>query len=78
MNSVFHEEKNRDEIVNLNIGGTHKIATSIRILTACEDSKLTKIMSDRDGLMMTGNEIFLDRDGPTFINMLNYLRNDRK
>ena len=72
------EHQPKDEIVNLNIGGTHKIATGMKILTCCEESKLTKVLRDKDNLMMSGNEILLDRDGPTFVYLLNYLRNDRK
>ena len=55
--------------------------TTVSVLTQCAESKLAKLFEKPELLpRVTGDEktIFLDRDGPTFMNMINYLRNQRK
>tara|TARA_B110000285_G_C14858419_1_gene483354 strand:+ start:302 stop:589 length:288 start_codon:yes stop_codon:yes gene_type:complete len=66
--------------VNLNVGGTHQIMTNMGVLSQVKESKLSQMFSNTDGLpkMPDGNTIFIDRDGPTFSNLINYLRNDRE
>lgn len=66
------------DIVNLNIGGMTTLMTTVSVLTQCAESKLAKLFEKPELLpRVTGDEktIFLDRDGPTFMNMINYLRN---
>jgi hypothetical protein len=66
------------EVVSLNVGGTHHIQTEKDVLRSVPESILAKMFSDMHALKYVGNEVFLDRDGKTFQDMLNYLRNDRK
>lgn len=71
------------EIVNLNVGGTHRFTTTRKILCQCKESRLSELFEDPEQIMqlMEGekdNGVFIDRDGSTFINLVNYLRSDRK
>ena len=78
---AFNEKAS--EIVCLNLGGTHKLMTSLHVLTQCQESKLAKMFEFPELLPKTtesdkSESVFLDRDGPTFTNMINYLRNERR
>jgi len=69
-----------NEVIALNVGGTHHLMTNRDILTLCEGSILEKMfngMHDNE-LKKVDEEVFLDRDGKTFLNLVNYLRNDRE
>ena len=68
-----------NKIITIDCGGTHRIRTTLGLLCSIEDSMLKrtfvnhqKLKTNKDG------DIFLDRDGKTFLTMINYLRNDRK
>lgn len=63
------------EVINLNIGGTHKMMTSVDVLTSDKGSNLEKLFKGDHKQKMIDGEVFLDRDGETFKSMLNYLRN---
>lgn len=74
-----------DQVIHLNIGGTHKMMTTVGILSQCKQSKLARLFEESEELTIIKNaqdkskfEVFLDRDGPTFISMVNYLRNNRQ
>ena len=69
---------NECEIVKINIGGTHHIATKLDVLRSDPESRLAKYISDKNNINMLGDEIFIDRDGNSFLALVNYLRNDRK
>ena len=47
------------------------------VLTLCKDSVLEKMFNGMHDLKKIDDEVFLDRDGKTFLNLVNYLRNDR-
>ena len=66
------------EVVALNVGGTHHIQTEKDVLRSVPNSALAQMFSDMHGLKTIDNEVFLDRDGRTFNDVINYLRNDRK
>jgi len=66
------------EILNLNVGGTHRVMVSQKILTAVQGSALQKMFTGMHNLKKVDNSVFLDRDGTTFQTLINYLRNDRK
>jgi len=65
------------EVVALNVGGTHHLMTERDVLTLVKDSVLEKMFSGLHELKKIEEEVFLDRDGKTFLNLVNYLRNDR-
>ena len=70
-----------DKIVNLNIGGTHNITTSLKTLRSVKNSGLSAMFSGRHNLPTLESDesrIFIDRDGETFSEIINYLRNTRK
>ena len=47
-------------------------------MQSVKGSMLAKLFSDMHELKKVDDEVFLDRDGKTFENLINYLRNDRK
>jgi len=67
----------QDDIIDLNIGGTHKITTSRKTLTSVKDSSLAAMFSGRYPLTKHNGRVFIDRDGDAFCTMLSFLRTGR-
>jgi hypothetical protein len=67
----------QEDIVDLNIGGTHKVTTSRRTLTSVKDSSLAAMFSGRYPLTKHNGRVFIDRDGEAFCSMLSFLRTGR-
>jgi len=67
-----------EDIIDLDIGGTHKITTTKRTLMKFQDSVLEAMFSGRHNLAKHNGRIFIDRDGQAFSNMINYLRTGQK
>ena len=65
------------EVIPLNVGGTHHLMTERAVLTLCKGSVLESMFNGLHELKKINDEVFLDRDGQTFLNLVNYLRNDR-
>ena len=63
-----------EDIVDLNIGGTHHITTSRSTLCSVKDSSLAAMFSGRHKLTIHNGRIFIDRDGEAFCLMLSFLR----
>ena len=63
-----------EDVVDLNVGGTHMITTSRSTLLMVKDSSLSAMFSGRHKLTMHQNRVFIDRDGEAFSSMLSYLR----
>lgn len=63
-----------EEIVDLDVGGTHKITTTRQTLTSVKESSLAAMFSGRFKLNIHNGRIFIDRDGEAFTHMLNFLR----
>ena len=63
------------QIVDLDIGGTHKVSTTLSTLTSVSDSALAAMFSGRHKLTVHKDRVFVDREGESFVNMLNYLSN---
>lgn len=63
----------------MDVGGTHRITTNLDLLTEVKESMLAKMFSGRHDVPKNekGN-VFLDRDGETFLTLVNYLRNYRR
>jgi hypothetical protein len=66
------------DVIALNVGGTHHLMTEREVLTLCKGSLLEKMFSGMHELKTINEEVFLDRDGQTFLHLVNYLRNDRE
>jgi hypothetical protein len=64
----------KDNIVELDIGGTHKLTTTRSTLCTVPDSALATMFSGRHQLTLHNGRVFIDRDGKTFKMILNYLR----
>jgi len=63
-----------NDILELNIGGTHEITTTRATLTKYKNSALAVFFSGQSPPPMLGDKIFIDRDGEQFINLVNFLR----
>ena len=63
-----------EDIVDLNIGGTHHITTSRSTLCSVKDSSLAAMFSGRHKLTIHNGRVFIDRDGEAFCLMLSFLR----
>ena len=63
-----------EDIVDLNIGGTHLITTSRSTLCSVKDSSLAAMFSGRHRMTMHNGRVFIDRDGEAFCLMLSFLR----
>ena len=66
-----------DEIVDLNVGGTHLLTTSKRTLVSVKDSALAAMFSGRHKLSMHNGRVFIDRDGDAFVALLSFLRSGK-
>jgi len=66
------------EVVSLNVGGTHHLKTERDVLRLCKGSLLEEMFNGMHTLKVIDNEYFLDRDGTTFLHLLNFLRNSRE
>ena len=66
------------DVVAINVGGTHHMMTERDVLQSCKGSILEKMFNGLHELKIIDNEVFLDRDGPTFTHLVNYLRNNRE
>ena len=67
----------QEDIIDLNIGGTHKITTSKQTLTSVKDSSLAAMFSGRYPLSKHNGRVFIDRDGEAFCLMLSFLRTSK-
>lgn len=66
------------DILQLNVGGTHRLMVSTKVLQSVTGSQLQKMFAGMHELKKVDDCVFLDRDGATFQTLINYLRNDRK
>ena len=66
------------EVIALNVGGTHHLMTERDVLCLCRGSTLEKYFAGLTEVKKINEECFLDRDGQTFLHMINYLRNNRE
>ena len=75
---ISHKNQFYSDILSLNVGGTHKIMVSQKVISSVPGSSLQKMFSGMHDLKKVDESIFLDRDGNTFQTLVNFLRNDRK
>lgn len=66
-----------DDIVELDIGGTHTLTTSLKTLTKHTDSTLAAMFSGRHPISYNHGKAFIDRDGDSFLKMMNFIRTER-
>ena len=65
--------------LSIDIGGTHLIKTNQELLCSVEGTLLQKMFSGAHDIPVNeAGHVFLDRDGATFLSLINYLRNNRK
>ena len=62
------------DVIELDIGGTHKIATTRSTLTRCPNSALAVMFSGRHQTQLHNGRVFLDRDGEAFTAVISFLR----
>ena len=71
-----HFTKSDSPLIAMNVGGTHHLLTEKDVLCYVPGSHLHRLFYNDDiEKKMVGEEIFIDRDGATFLNLVNYLRN---
>ena len=76
--ATIHEFHARsDNIVELNVGGTHKLTTTRATLCKVKDSVLAAMFNGKHKLQYRKGRVFLDRDGAVFSQMVSYLRSGR-
>jgi hypothetical protein len=63
-----------EDVIDINVGGTHLITTTRNTLTSIKDSSLAAMFSGRHKLSMHNGRVFIDRDGDAFTAMLSFLR----
>ena len=68
----------KGQVVDLNIGGSHQMTCSIDVLKSDKGSDLEKLFSGDFKHKVIDGKVFLDRDGDTFKQVLNFLRNGGK
>jgi len=71
------ETKIPSDIIELDIGGTHKLATARATLTKFPSSALGCMFSGKHKLNKHNGRIFIDRDGDPFISVITYLRSGK-
>lgn len=65
------------EVIELDIGGTHYIATTRTTLCKIPDSALAAMFSGNHPLKTHKGKVFIDRDGDIFCMLISYLRNNK-
>jgi hypothetical protein len=65
------------EVIEMNIGGTHMIATTKETLCKVHDSALAAMFNGKHKLRTYKERVFIDRDGDAFCMMLSYLRSSK-
>jgi len=64
---MYQTENN---IIDLDIGGTHKVTTTRATLCTYKDSTLAAMFSGRHQMSMHNGRVFIDRDGETFCSVI--------
>ena len=64
-------------MLTLEVGGTTTVKTSKGLLTSIPGSLLEQTFSGYHEHTVIKDKIFMDRDGPSFEHMVNYLRHQR-
>lgn len=67
-----------EDIIELDVGGTHKITTTKKTLMQFPGSTLEAMFSGRHSLTKHKGRIYIDRDGKPFSQMISYLRSGLK
>jgi len=65
------------EVIEMNIGGTHMIATTKETLCKVQHSALAAMFNGKHKLRTHKERVFIDRDGDAFCMMLSYLRSNK-
>ena len=65
------------DILDIDIGGTHKMTTTRNTLTKYSNSALAAMFSGRHEIPKHNHRLFIDRDGQAFQHMVNYLRSGK-
>ena len=69
-------ECDEKDILDLNIGGTQLITTTKNTLCKYPNSALALLFSGNHTIKKINGRFFIDRDGNTFVKLLEFLRND--
>lgn len=64
---------NENDVIDLDIGGTHKLTTTRKTLTKFKNSGLSLMFSGKHELKRHNGCVFIDRDGFVFNNLIYFL-----
>lgn len=67
-------QSDNEDIIDLDIGGTHQITTTRATLCRFKNSGLAAMFSGKFPLKCNGDRVFMDRDGEPFCKLVSYLR----
>mmetsp|Transcript_5216 Transcript_5216/g.6161 ORF Transcript_5216/g.6161 Transcript_5216/m.6161 type:complete len:408 (+) Transcript_5216:68-1291(+) len=69
--------KDSEDIIDLDIGGTHHVTTTRATLCRFKNSTLASMFSGRHALRYNKERVFMDRDGEPFCKLISYLRSGK-
>jgi hypothetical protein len=65
------------EIIEMNVGGTHKLSATKSVLTRYQNSLLTAFFSSGNNLTKMDGKVYIDRDGEPFSLLISFLRSGK-
>lgn len=66
--------KDSEDIIDLDVGGTHHVTTTRATLCRFKNSSLAAMFSGRHSMRYNKDRVFMDRDGEPFCRLIGYLR----
>ncbi|CAG9325331.1 unnamed protein product [Blepharisma stoltei] len=70
----YQSSGNESKIIEINVGGTHKVTTTLSTLLKVPQSALAACFNGTVQLPKIKGEIFIDREGQSFCNVISFLR----
>lgn len=67
-------KEDASDIIDLEVGGTHKLTTTKSTLTKYKNSVLAAMFSGKHELSFHKGRVFIDRDGQSFTHVISFLR----
>ena len=74
MEIVYKKNNINSPVLTLDVGGTASIKATKALLTSIPGSLLERTFSGYHQHTVIKDKIFMDRDGPSFTHLINYLR----
>lgn len=65
------------EVIEMNVGGTHKLSANRSVLTKYQNSLLAALFFSGNNLSKIDGRVYIDRDGEPFSQLISYLRSGK-